>query len=230
MVRSLGELSIRLSRKFSFEKAHAMQSQLSKLVIRNDTLPENVHCVAGVDIAYTKETSIGAVVVLEFPSLSPIESRIAYVKTRFPYIPTLLSYREIPPAHSAIRRLQTHPDVFLVDAHGIMHPRQLGFAAHLGLVVDKPTIGVAKNPLCGNAESDTDQGWVHVTDRGEIIGAKLFTKTGKKPVYVSIGHKTSLQRAIDIVTRCTKSHIIPEPTRKAHLVATREKKKLVGQS
>jgi deoxyribonuclease V len=199
-------------------------------VIRKDTHPETVHSVAGVDVAYIKKTSIGAVAVLDFPSLSPIESQIAHVKTRFPYIPTLLSYREIPPALSAIRKLQTHPDVFLVDAHGIMHPRQLGFAAHLGLVVDKPTIGVAKNPLCGNAESDTDQGWVPVTDRGEIIGAKLFTIAGKKPVYVSIGHKISLQRAMDIVTRCTKSHITPEPTRRAHLVATREKKKLVGAS
>lgn len=219
---------IRLSRKFSLEKAQAMQLQLSKLVIRNDTYLENVHSVAGVDVAYLKETSIGAVVVLDFPSLSPIESQIAYVKTRFPYIPTLLSYREIPPALSAIRKLQTHPDVFLVDAHGILHPRQLGFAAHLGLVVDKPTIGVAKNPLCGNAESGTGQGWVHITDRGEIIGAKLFTTARKKPVYVSIGHKISLQRAIDIVTRCTKSHITPEPTRKAHLVATGEKMKLMG--
>ena len=207
-----------------------MQSRLSKLVIRKDTHPETVHSVAGVDVAYIKKTSIGAVAVLDFPSLSPIESQIAHVKTRFPYIPTLLSYREIPPALSAIRKLQTHPDVFLVDAHGIMHPRQLGFAAHLGLVIDKPTIGVAKNPLCGNAESGTNQGWEPVTDRGEIIGAKLFTQTGKKPVYVGIGHRISLQRAIDIVTCCTRSHIAPEPTRKAHKVATGEKKKLMWQS
>ena len=118
-----------------------------------------------------------------------------------------------------------HPDVFLVDAHGIMHPYQLGFAAYLGLVIDKPTIGVAKSPLCGKVESATDQGWTPIIDRGKIIGAKLLTKAGKEPVYVSIGHKVSLQRAINIVIHCTRFHRIPEPTWKAHTIANGEKRK-----
>jgi deoxyribonuclease V len=202
-----------------------MQLQLSKLMIDKDMLPETIHHVAGVDVAYTKRISIGAVAVLDFPSLSLIESQVAHIKTRFPYIPTLLALREIPPAVSAIRKLHVHPDVFLVDAHGIMHPYQLGFASHLGLVIDKPTIGVAKSPLYGKVESATDQGWIPIMDKEKIIGAKLFTKAGKEPVYVSIGHKTSLQRAINIATRCTRFHRIPEPTWKAHTIANEEKRK-----
>ncbi|TET64490.1 endonuclease V, partial [Candidatus Bathyarchaeota archaeon] len=174
-------MPIRLSPRFSVEKAHAMQLQLSKLVIRKDMLPETIHYVAGVDVAYKKRISIGAVAVLDFASLSLIESQVAHVKTRFPYVSTLLSFREIPPALSAIRKLQVHPDVFLVDAHGIMHPYQLGFAAHLGLVIDKPTIGVAKSPLYGKVESAADQGWIPIMDKEKIIGAKLFTKAGKEP-------------------------------------------------
>lgn len=222
-------MPIRLSPRFSVEKAHAMQLQLSKLVIRKDTLPEAVHYIAGVDVAYTNRMSIGAVAVLDFASLSLIESQVAHIKTRFPYVSTLLSFREIPPALSAIRKLQVHPDVFLVDAHGIMHPYQLGFAAHLGLVIDKPTIGVAKSPLYGKVESAADQGWMPIMDKEKIIGAKLFTKAGKEPVYVSIGHKVSLQRAINIVTRCIRFHRIPEPTWKAHMIANEEKRK-VGHS
>ena len=218
-------MPIRLSPRFSAEKAHAMQLELSKLVIHRDMLPETLHYVAGVDVAYTKRLSIGAVAVLDFASLSLMESQVAHVKTRFPYIPTLLSFREIPPAVSAIRKLKVHPDVFLVDAHGIMHPYQLGFAAHLGLAIDKPTIGVAKSPLYGRAESATDQEWMLIMDKEKIIGAKLLTKAGKEPVYVSIGHKVSLQRAIDIVTHCTRSHRIPEPTWKAHTIANEEKRK-----
>jgi len=202
-----------------------MQLQLSKLVIRRDVLPETIHYVAGVDVAYTKRISIGAVAVLDFASLSLIESQVAHVKTRFPYIPTLLSFREVPPALSAIRKLHVHPDVFLADAHGIMHPYQLGFAAHLGLLIDKPTIGVAKSPLYGKVKSATDQGWIPIMDKGKIIGAKLFTKAGEEPVYVSIGHKVSLQRAINVVTRCTCFHRIPEPTWKAHTIANEEKRK-----
>ena len=218
-------MPIRISPRFSVEKAHNMQLQLSKLVIHKDELPETIHYVAGVDVAYTNRTSIGAVAVLDFASLSLIESQVAHVKTRFPYIPTLLSFREIPPAFSAIKKLQVHPDVFLVDAHGIMHPYQLGFAAHLGLVIDKPTIGIAKSPLYGKVESATNQGMVPIMDKEKIIGAKLLTKTGKEPVYVSIGHKVSLQRAINIVTRCMRFHRIPEPIWKAHTIANEEKRR-----
>jgi len=203
-----------------------MQLQLSKRVIRKNMLPANIRYVAGVDIAYTKGISIGAAVVLDSTSLSPIESRVSRVKTRFPYIPTLLSFREVPPALSAIRKLQVQPGVLLVDAHGIMHPYRLGFAAHLGLVLDRPTIGVAKSPLCGESEPLSGRRWAPVVDEGELVGAEVITKPGKKPMYVSIGHKVSLETAIDIVLNCTLAHRIPAPTRRAHAIASEEKRKL----
>ena len=203
-----------------------MQLQLSKQVIREDTLPKTIGYVAGVDVAYAKGISIGAVTVLDFASLSLVESRVVRLKTRFPYIPTLLSFREIPPAYSAIKKLEAKPDVFLVDGQGFAHPYRLGFATHLGLAIDRPTIGVAKSLLCGKVEPPGERGWAPVTDGEEIIGAALVTKPGTKPIYVSVGHRVSLERAIEIVTSCTGAYRIPEPTRRAHIIATEEKGKI----
>jgi len=216
----------KVSPKFSLEKAHAIQLQLAKRVIRKDELPDTIRYVAGVDVAYTRGISIGAAVVLASVSLSPLESHVSRVKTRFPYIPTLLSFREVPPALSAIRKLRVIPDVFLVDAHGIMHPYRLGFAAHLGLVMNRPTIGVAKSPLCGKPEPLRGGRWAPIVDGEEVIGAKVVTKRGEKSVYVSIGHKISLETAINIVIDCTRTHRIPEPTRKAHEMASEGKRRL----
>ncbi|MEA2090167.1 MAG: deoxyribonuclease V [Thermoproteota archaeon] len=215
-----------MSSKFSVEKAHAMQLQLSERVICKDVLPEAIRYVAGVDISYTGDVSIGAVAVLDFNSLSLVESQTACCNTRFPYIPTLLSFREIPPAISAIKKLRTSTDVFLVDAHGVAHPYRLGFASYLGLVIDKPTIGVAKNLLCGTVEPFCGQDWAAIKDNEEIIGGAVVTKRGRKPIYVSVGHKVSLETAIKIVKHCTPNQRIPEPTRKAHIIATEERDKL----
>ena len=218
---------IRLSPKFSVKKAHAMQLRLCKRVIREDMLPKTIRHVGGVDVAYAKGMSIGAAAVLNFSSLSLVDSKIAYVETRFPYVPTLLSFREIPPAFSAIRKLETQPDVFLVDGQGLAHPYRFGFATHLGVVIDRPTIGVAKSLLCGEAKTPSERGWMPLMDGRETIGAVVVTKKGKKPVYVSVGHKVSLERAIEVVTQCTRGYRIPEPTRRAHIIATEEKRGLV---
>jgi len=218
----------RLSPHFSIKKAHAMQQRLSKRVIREDFLPQTIRYVAGVDVAYTPGRSVGAVVVLDFPSLSLIESRVSHVKTRFPYIPTLLSFREVPPALSAVRKLHLQPDVFLIDAQGIMHPYRLGFAAHLGLVTDRPTIGVAKSPLCGESDDLRGKTWALIKDGGEIVGAKVVTKMGKRPVYVSVGHKVSLETAVGLVLDCTRRHRLPEPTRLAHVIASEERTGLLS--
>lgn len=223
------KLPIKLSSRFSIEKAHAAQLQLSKQVIHEDVLPETVSYVAGVDVAYAKDMSIGTVTVLDFASLTIVESRAVCVKTRFPYIPTLLSYREIPPALLAIRKLQVQPDVFLVDGQGFAHPYRLGFASHLGLVADASTIGVAKRLLCGEVGPFNDQRWASITDGGELVGAAVISKTTRKPIYVSVGHRVSLKRAISIVTHCTQAYRIPEPIRKAHLLAGEKKRKLAQE-
>jgi len=223
------KLPIKLSPRFSAKKAHAMQFRLSKQVIHEDTLPETINYVAGVDVAYIKGISIGAVAVLDFASLSLVESQVVCLKTRFPYIPTLLSFREIPPAYSTIKKLQTQPDVFLVDGQGFAHPYRLGFATHLGLAIDRPTIGVAKSLLCGKVTPVGQHGWSPLMDGEEVIGAEVVTKPGTKPIYVSVGHRVSLRRAIDIVKNCTLTHRIPEPTRRAHILANEEKRNLDKQ-
>jgi len=210
---------------FSIKKAHQTQLRLAKCVIKEDKVPKLLRHVAGVDVAYVGEYSIGAVAVLDYTSLSPLETRKARVKTSFPYIPTLLSWREIKPAQAAISKLKTKPDVFLVDAQGIAHPYRLGFASHLGLLLDIPTIGVAKSLLCGQLEPPNREGWMPIVDKGEVIGAAIKKNEQTKPVYVSIGHKVSLERALEIVKHCTKSARIPEPIRNAHALATEEKKK-----
>jgi len=218
----LPKLPVKLDSRFSVEKAHAMQLRLSKKVIRKDMLPKTIHHVCGVDSAYHDDTCVGAAVVLDYKSLSIFETRKARVKTRFPYIPTLLSFREIPSTLAAIKKLKTQPDVFLVDGQGIAHPYRLGFASHLGLILNQPTIGVAKSLLCGKVGDFNEEGWAQIIDRDEVIGAAL-AKEGKKPIYVSIGHKVSLQRAIVIVKHCTLRHRIPEPIRAAHNAATEQK-------
>jgi deoxyribonuclease V len=216
----------RVSPKFSVKKAHAMQKHLSKKLIFKDTLPETLTYVAGVDIAYSRGTSIGAVAVLELAFLVQVESEVAHIETHFPYIPTLLSFREIPPAYSAIKKLSKDPDVFLVDGQGYAHPYGLGFASHLGLLLDKPTIGVAKNRLWGKVEKAGQEGWKPLTANGVIVGAEVITKSGTKPVYVSVGHKVSLERAIKIVKGCTGKYKTPEPIRRAHILAGEEKRRL----
>jgi deoxyribonuclease V len=137
-----------------------------------------------------------------------------------------LSYREIPPTISAIKKLKLKPDVFLVDGQGVMHPYRLGLASHLGLIIAKPTIGAAKSPLCGEVQAFTEDGWAPIVDKGEVIGAAVATRKGRNPVYVSIGNMVSLETAIAIVKHCTEINAIPEPTRQAHLIATEEKRKM----
>jgi deoxyribonuclease V len=212
--------------RFSAKKAHDMQKRLSKKLILKDTLPEIVTYVAGVDVAYSMGISVGAVVVLELTSFSQVESQVAHIETRFPYVPTLLSLREIPPAYSAIKKLSVEPDVFLVDGQGFAHPYGLGFASHLGLVLDKPTIGVAKSRLWGEVEQVGEHEWMPLTFKEEIVGAEVVTKPGTKPVYVSIGHKVSLERAIKIVNDCSGKFRLPEPIRRAHILAGKEKRRL----
>ena len=218
--------SVKKPHNFSAEKAHAAQLKLSKKIIKKDSLPKKIRYVAGVDVAYAMGFSIGAVAVLDFESLMLKESKTAICQTRFPYIPTLLSFREIPPTVSAIRKLKLEPDVFLVDGQGVMHPYRLGFASHLGLIIARPTIGAAKSPLCGRVQAFTENGWASITDKGELIGAAVATRKGRNPVYVSIGNMVSLETAIAIVKHCTETSAIPEPTRQAHLIAAEEKRKM----
>ncbi len=179
--------------------------------------------IAGVDISVGKGegTATGAVVILSYPELSVVETKVAQGKLDFPYIPGLLSFRESPLTLAACQKLTIAPDLILVDGQGIAHPRRLGLASHLGLLLNTPTIGCAKSILCGNHEvlGDEPGSYAKILDRGETIGAALRTKLRVKPVYVSIGHKVDLQTAAYWVMNCCRGYRLPEPTRLAHLAA-----------
>lgn len=205
---------------FSVQKAHKTQLCLSQKIIREDRLPPKLRTVAGVDVSYVGDVGIGALIVLDYDTLEPLGMQVATCQVKIPYIPTLLSFREIQPAMAVIKKLKIQPDVFLVDAQGLAHLYRCGFASHLGLILGKPTIGAAKSRLIGTP-MDRD-GETFLVDKDEVIGAIVTTRVGSKPVYVSIGHMVSLATAIEIVRHCSKSRI-PEPLRLAHELATKER-------
>jgi len=216
---------------FSVSKAHRTQTSLSKRIITEDKLPEKIELVAGVDVAYAGELAVGAVAVLDYASLDLVESQSAVCRVMFPYVPTLLSFREIPPAIACIRKLKLQPDVFLADGQGMAHPFTCGFASHLGLAIGKPTIGVAKSRLIG--ELKEIDGNVFLVHDGEVVGSVLTTKKGVKPVYVSVGHLVSLSTAVKIVEHCTRGGRIPEPLLAAHRIASEGRKRemeMVGET
>ncbi len=179
--------------------------------------------IAGVDISTSKtsEMATGAVVVLSYPELKLVAVEVASGKLGFPYIPGLLSFREAPLILAAFAKLTVTPDLVLVDGQGIAHPRRIGLASHLGLFLEKPTIGCAKSRLCGchRAPGDEPGSYAELVDDGEIIGVALRTRRGVKPVYVSIGHKVDLPAAIHWVLACCRGYRLPEPARLAHLAA-----------
>jgi deoxyribonuclease V len=213
-----------LNGEFSIEKATKLQLSLSKKVVCEDRLPQRIRFVGGVDAAYSNGHAVSAAAVLEYETLKLVETKTSFQTVSIPYIPTLLSFREIPPVVSAVNLLSIKPDVFLVDGHGIAHPRRLGFASHLGLVLDATTIGVAKSLLCGETGDKMTDNWKPILYKGAIVGAAVYTRPKAKPVYVSIGHKISLKTAIKIVNHCVKSFRIPEPLREAHKAAAERKK------
>jgi len=182
--------------------------------------------IAGVDISVNREPGVarGAVVVLNYPELRLVETKVISGRVDFPYVPGLLSFREAPLTLAACAQLSIIPDLVLVDGQGIAHPRRFGLASHLGLFLETPTIGCAKSRLCGQHEEPGDNpgSYAEVVDRGETIGVALRTKPGSKPLYVSIGHKVDLEAAIYWVLECCRGYRLPEPCRLAHLASIGE--------
>lgn len=203
--------------------ARAVQEQLSARVIRRDAL-DGVRYVAGVDVGFEDRgaTTRAALAVLSFPGLELCDQAISRGPTRFPYVPGYLSFRELPAVLEALDRLATRPDLLLCDGQGLAHPRRFGLACHLGVITDLPSIGVAKSRLLGShADPGPRKGqWTALLDKDEIIGAVLRTRSNVSPVYVSIGHRVSLETAIDYVLRCTTRYRLPETTRWAHRLAS----------
>jgi deoxyribonuclease V len=215
------------------KEAIALQRELASHVIRTGDLPESeVRFVAGSDVAFDKPNGrgVGAIVVLAYPSLEVVERVSVESVVTFPYVPGLLSFRETPVLIEAFERLRYTPDLLMVDGHGYAHPRRFGFACHLGLLLDIPTIGVAKSRLIGT------QGTVagprgsraDLTDNGEVIGSMLRTRQGVRSIYVSVGHRISLAAAERWVLACGGGYRVPEPTRLADRLAAEAKREMLA--
>ncbi|HET9452623.1 MAG TPA: deoxyribonuclease V [Aggregicoccus sp.] len=177
--------------------------------------------VAGADISFDlgSDTVYAGIVVLALPGLEPVEEVGITTRVRFPYVPGLLSFREAPPLLEAWERLRTEPDVVMLDGQGVAHPRRMGIASHLGLFLQRPTLGCAKSRLVGRFEEPGPErgDWSPLVDRGEQVGAVLRTKRRTQPIYVSPGHLLDLPGALQLALACGAGYRVPEPTRRAHL-------------
>ena len=206
----------------SILEARNLQTGLSARVIRSGSVV-NPRFIAGIDVSVSRFSKLGraSVVILDNPSLRPVEAGHAEGVLQFPYIPGYLSFREAPLIIEAWQKLRIRPDLLIVDGQGIAHPRRFGVATHLGLLLDIPTIGCAKSRLIGECSCLPDEAGSYslLTDKDEIIGAVVRTRKSVKPLYISIGHKIDLENSIQWILNCCRGFRLPEPTRLAHLAA-----------
>lgn len=208
----------------SYRRAAAVQEELAPRVLRRGG-PRRFRLVAGADISYEKKDDrfFAAVLVLDGATMEVIEEARSSGPSAFPYIPGLLSFREAPLLLRAFRKIRNVPDLVLFDGQGIAHPRRLGLASHLGLILDLPSVGCAKSVLVGEHHEPGRMRGAHapMVHDGEVVGSALRTKNGVKPVYVSIGHKIGLAAARRAVLASGRGYRLPEPTRLAHLAVGR---------
>jgi deoxyribonuclease V len=210
-------------------EARLVQSKIPALVVRRNRF-ETIRTVAGADIALRGSQGFAAVIVYSFPELRELERAYAVGELKFPYVPGLLAFRELPLLLETFSKLRSRPDLVLADGHGWAHPRRAGMACHLGLLLDTPTIGCAKSVLVGHYEmpaakrGSTSALW----DGRERIGIVLRTREGVRPVFVSCGHRVSLATAVRLVLQCYDGYRIPKPQRQAdHWV--KQLKRSMGQ-
>lgn len=206
---------------FDLNPYYEAQNTLRERVIKHDVLPEKIRYIAGTDVAYNDETQkmVGGIAVLDADTLEVVETVTHEMHITFPYIPGLFSFREIPPLVEAYKKLRIKPDLFVCDAQGIAHPKGVGMATHLGIELDIPTIGCAKKRLIGDFDKQ-NMG----KKRGDSaslmlnsveIGKALRTQDDTNPMYVSIGHKISIETACEWVLKLTPNFRLPETTRAA---------------
>jgi deoxyribonuclease V len=217
----VGEL---LSFDLSPPEARRLQEELASRVVSGPALDlSGVRRVAGADVSTQNDMAYATVVVLTFPELTLVEVQGFEAQLRFPYVPGLLSFREVPSLAGALRKVETEVDALILDAQGLAHPRRMGLASHLGIFLDVPTVGCAKSRLVGSYEepgrekgSATD-----LVQGGEIVGRVVRTRDGVSPVYVSVGHGIDLKSSVELVLACCTKYRLPESTRQAHNAANR---------
>lgn len=201
--------------------ARQIQDDLRQYVLTEPLPIHEIQSVAGVDISYKDDIACAAIVVFQFPGLRLLEEAAAIVPLTIPYIPGLLSFREVPGILAALEQLQGLPDVLLIDGHGLAHPRRFGLACHLGVLLDLPAIGCAKSIMLGEFEALGNEvsSKAELISDGEVLGVALRTRREVKPVYVSIGHRVDLDSAQQIILDCGRGFRLPEPLRRAHILA-----------
>ena len=214
----------------SSEKAICIQKNLAEKVLSRP-LDRLVKIIAGADIAYISNTAYAGVVLLEYPSLETIAEFTLKAEIQFPYIPGLLSFREAPALLQLFQKVSPTPQLVMLDGQGLAHPRKLGLASHLGLFLDCPTIGCAKSRLIGRHSDPTAEKGSStplIDNHEQTIGAVVRSKEGCKPIFVSVGHLIDLDNAVRWTLNCVTRYRIPEPTRRAHLLVAKFKKKDVN--
>lgn len=213
-------------------EALRLQSEMAAAVVKEDAVDE-INLVAGVDVAYDKHSTrlVAVVVILNAKTLQVVETSITKDYATFPYIPGLFSFRELPPLITSFSKLSHSPDLVVCDGHGYAHPRRFGLACHLGVLFDVPTIGCGKTLLLGTNHSlDKTRGSTSsLIDKGEIIGNVLRTQTNTKPVYVSLGHRISLESACEWILKLSPRYRLPETTRQADQAVRKLFKDLISK-
>lgn len=211
----------------TLEELTKLQASLSKHVVLEDQFRKPIRRIAGVDLAFINDKAVAAYVTLDYGSLEVIERKTATVKLSFPYHPGLLWFREGPAIVKVIKRMELEPDIFMINAHGIAHPRRFGCASHVGVAIMKPTIGVAGSRLCGEYEQlPTKFGErVALVIDGDVVGWAIKPAEGR-PIFVSPGHMVSVESAAKIIIDCLRDHRFPDPIYLSHRLANSAKKKL----
>ncbi|MGP3666837.1 MAG: endonuclease V [Candidatus Bathyarchaeota archaeon] len=208
---------------FNIFKARKIQQEFAKKVIIKELSLKNVKTICGFDVAYKGENAYASAVVLNFKDLSMLELSVLKLPVKFPYIPTLLSFREAPLIFKVFSVLKTKPDVLMVEGHGLAHPYGCGLATHVGVVLRLPTIGVAKKLLCGFEGKFVD-GKAKIMYDGKVVGYAVKVKGEDKPIYVSVGNMLTFEDALKITCKCLKGSRLPEPLRLAHIYAEKYKR------
>ncbi len=209
-----------LPRGVNLDELTEIQNKIAKNFDKKDRV-RKVRTIAGCDVSFSrKNRACAACVIIDCGTLKVLKKRVIKTKVKFPYIPTFLAFRELEPMGKALKGMDA--DVYMFGAQGVAHPRRAGLATHLGVLMDRPAIGVAKTRLCGEAREPADRrgAFTKLVDNGETVGAVLRTRKGVKPVYVSVGNKISLNKAIKLTLLVSPKYRLPEPIRLAHAVAT----------
>lgn len=219
---------MRVNRLHGFDltpgEARRLQGELASRVVAGPALDlGGVRHVAGADVSTQGDRAYAMVVVLEFPSLSVVEVQGFEAALEFPYVPGLLSFREIPSVAGALEKVETAADALILDAQGLAHPRRMGLASHLGLFLDVPTVGCAKRLLVGRYEEPGEEkgSATDLVHRGEVVGRVVRTRSRVSPVFVSVGNGIGLESAVELVLACCTKYRLPETTRRAHDAANR---------